>query len=337
MADSTPSAPDFASILIAARKRIGLTQAEVATAAGLTASYLSFLENRKKPPPSEDVCRGLAKVLGLTATELVEIAQTERAPDAVRRRLTRLDSSLKRERRTRQRLLRSLLSPFLFAGPPDYLSDALGSMGLSAPRRRRLREALTAVGRHHQDRAEEVAGIIEALPEKERNRLLNALPELLATQQGGAQTSAAPETDSDTTGPPAPPTLLPTFSVPPLADKHGQPYRVTIDESWTDLAIAADDVRLGDEVMVDPGLDPAAGDLLVLRNGDQGAFARIEEIEATEETREAGLGAFVLLRANPAGHVWREPARSGEAWTERLRESAAAVVIEVRRPFRRRG
>jgi len=317
-ADSHASAEDFAGILVAARRRAGLTQAEVATAAGLTPSYLSFLENRRKPPPSEDVCRRLAAALDLDATELVEIAHTERAPDSLRQRLRRLDSSLKRERRTRKRLLRSLLSPFLFAGPPGYLSDALETVKLSSARRRRLRQALTAVGRRNQDRAAEVADIIDALPDRERDRLLDALPDLIARGAGSriepGEADASPETDE-----PA------AFPLPPDAGEHAGRFRVTVDDGWTDLAVAGDDVRAGDEVTADPGLDPAAGDLVVLRNGDRGGLARVEVDD----------GAFVLVRANPAGHIWREPPREDEAWTDRLHDCGAAVVVEVRRPFRR--
>ncbi|MHC4224682.1 MAG: helix-turn-helix domain-containing protein, partial [Planctomycetota bacterium] len=35
---------DFAALLLGARTRAGLTQAQVAIAAGLTPSYLSFIE-----------------------------------------------------------------------------------------------------------------------------------------------------------------------------------------------------------------------------------------------------------------------------------------------------
>ena len=44
---------NFASVLLTARKRSGLTQAHLYVSAWLTPSYLSFIENRKKPPASD--------------------------------------------------------------------------------------------------------------------------------------------------------------------------------------------------------------------------------------------------------------------------------------------
>jgi len=133
---------DFAAVLIQARRRTGLTQAQVATVAGLTPSYLSLLENRKKPPPSDEVCRSLAVALRISAKRLLDLAHIQRAPESVRTEVRSLRHSLKRERRSRTRASRALLSPFLFAGPPGYLESALDTLQISPARRRRLRAAL---------------------------------------------------------------------------------------------------------------------------------------------------------------------------------------------------
>jgi len=211
---------DFAAILVAARRHTGRTQAQVAIAAGLTPSYLSFLENRKKPPPSDEVCRKLAKVLKVPAKRLLDLAHIQRAPESVRIEVRSLRHSLKRERRSRTRALKALLSPFLFAGPPGYLDSALDTLQISPARRRRLRAALRAgagnaasqapfprsapagssgpgssyrgapAGHNASEEersdpatgAELVASIIDQLSERDRAVLIEALPRLMDKQ-----------------------------------------------------------------------------------------------------------------------------------------------------------
>ena len=170
---------DFAALLVDARTRLGLTQSQLASAAGLTPSYLCFIEKRKKPPPSDEVCARLAEVLQIPAEELIEIAHLERAPEPLRRRIRNLDQTVRRERRSRLKALKSLLSPFLFAGPPGFAESALQAVGISDARKRRIREVLHAVGRKHQDQEKAVSRLIDELPERERAALLEALPGLL--------------------------------------------------------------------------------------------------------------------------------------------------------------
>jgi transcriptional regulator with XRE-family HTH domain len=269
---------DFAGLLIAAREKARLTQAFVAQAAGLTPSYLSFIENRKKPPPSDDVCRRLAEVLGLPARKLVEVAHLERAPETVRRRVKSLHHTLRRERRSRRRVLESLLSPFLFRGPPGYIDSALDAVGINKRRQKRIREVLAAVGRRHQDRAMKVARIVEDLPERDRLALLEALPGLLKKGKEPPTADAPP----------------PVFSVPPAAEAlPAGPYLLACG---ADLAASAPEgeLRAGDWLLVDAAVAARAGDLVVLR-GEAGALVR-RVVRDGDTFDQVGLGTVLEVR-----------------------------------------
>jgi transcriptional regulator with XRE-family HTH domain len=315
---------DFAAVLVSAREKTGLTQAQVATRAGLTPSYLSFIENRKKPPPSDDVCTRLAEVLEIPAKRLIEIAHLERAPDSVRRRLRTLRRSLTREKRTRRRLLERLLSPFLFAGPPGYLEGALDRIAISPPRRRKIREALTAVGREHQDQAEEVARIIDSLPERDRAALLEALPRLLSEEASKARAAAGgDESDAGATGgAPAVPEFH--YGPPPAGAGDGPPYVLAVSAR---MAEGLDELREGDRIVIDPRVAPGPGDLIAVRGEREVEIRRI---------RVEGSG----LRVVDAGHAGnRERLPPEPMRPERLRAYLGAVglgtIVEVRRPLRR--
>lgn len=75
--------PDLAPLLVKARRAAGLTQAELARRAGISASYLSRIESaaweRGGPWPTDSVLRALARALGLSSTELVALLRTARA------------------------------------------------------------------------------------------------------------------------------------------------------------------------------------------------------------------------------------------------------------------
>jgi transcriptional regulator with XRE-family HTH domain len=271
---------DFAAILGEARAGKGLTQAQLALAAGLTASYVSFLENRKKPPPSDDVCERLARVLEIPARRLLEVAHMERAPTTVRRRLQSLASTLRRERRSRRRALESLLSPFLLQGPPGYLEGALDTLStIPARRRRRIREVLDAIGRRNVDREGEISRIVDGLPEEERTALLEALPRLL-----GRAGRAAPEGVSAPAAPPVRPTVEPLFYAPPDPAKARGRY---VLEVTVGMARASDALRPGDLIVVDPMLPPKAGDLVVLRS-EAGTLLRAAPPDGRELEGQAG-------------------------------------------------
>lgn len=326
---------DFAALLVNARTKAGLTQAQLAISAGLTPSYLSFIENRKKPPPSDDVCRRLAKVLKIPAKTVIEVAHMERAPETVRKRMDLLHRSLRKERRSRARVLRWLLSPFLFAGPPGFRESALDAIGISPVRRKRIREVLSAVGRDHQDREKEISRIVDELPERERDLLLEKLPTMLARAQSAeAKGGAAPGRGADRskegrskTGkkekrsegvPGSEPPLL--YDAPDAELECEGPYRLAVTE---EVAEAFEDLREGDLLVADPSLRPGLGDLMVLRGGEGYRLRRLEA---------AGDGfAFALDLPEVAADL--VPAEQLEA---RLAAVCAGTVIEIRRPMRRR-
>ncbi len=244
---------DFATLLVAARDRRGLTQQQLAISAGLTPSYVCLLENRKKPPPSDTVCERLAAVLGIPARELLDVAHLQRSPTTVQRRVRALSGKLSREQRSRHRLLESLLSP-LFGTPTNWMEGAMEWLGGSPSRNRRLREVLQALGRRHRDRATEVSRLVDDLPERDRRLLLDALPRILG--------------ERDRRGPSATPPLH--YALPAADTPLRRPFLLV----WGGAQAEGGEVRDGDQLLVDPALEPRAHDLVVLRGPDGAAILR---------------------------------------------------------------
>jgi transcriptional regulator with XRE-family HTH domain len=288
---------DFAALLVAAREKLGITQAQLAVSAGLTPSYVCLLENRKKPPPSDAVCERLAAVLGVPPGDLLEVAHLQRSPETVQRRVRALSGRLSREQRSRHRLLESLLSPFLVATPTKWIEDAFEWIGGGAARRRRLREVLQALGRRHQDRATAVSRLVDELPERDRRLLLEALPRILGEQDRRDTRAATPSPDL-------------FYVLPPPDEAPQRPFLL----AWSEEGAAVGELRDGDLLLVDPGQTPRAGDLVVSRRSD-GAAA----------VRRLPPSGDAVGPAPGEGGMPRLPAR-GEAW----------VVVEIRRPMRRR-
>ncbi len=295
---------DFSALLVAARERIGITQAQLAISAGLTPSYVCLLENGKKPPPSDRVCERLAEVLGIPARQLLEVAHLQRSPTTVQKRVRTLRGRLSREQRSRQRVLESLLSPFLFASAPSWIEGAVEWIGGSALRKRRLREVLAALGRRHQDRATAVSRLVDELPERDRRLLLEALPRILGDRVPG--------------GSPAPRLY---YSLPPADEAQRSAFLL----AWTGADTEGGEVREGDQLLVDPGLEPRAGDILLLRGPDGAPLVR-RLVHDGDRRRLVPLGGL------PA------PVRDAgdeERVEDRLAKDAAGVVVEIRRPLRR--
>lgn len=300
---------DFASLLIAARERLGITQAQLATSAGLTPSYLSLIENRKKPPPSDTVCERLADVLGVPPRELLEVAHLQRSPTTVRRRLTTLSGKLSRERRSRGRVLEWLLSPFLSMAQPGALD--VEWLGGSYGRSHRLREVLAALGRRHQDQAKAVSRLVDELPERDRRLLLEALPRILGRQNGREI-------------PGAPPELF--YSLPPGDRSPKRPFLL----AWAGLP-SGGELRDGDLLLVDPTLRAQAGDIVLFRGPDGEAVARRLQgagadysLAPVERAPGPGPGAEDAASADVVAEARKQVARDG-----------VGVVVEIRRPLRR--
>jgi transcriptional regulator with XRE-family HTH domain len=232
---------DFAALLAEARKNAGLTQTDLAAAAGLTPSYVSFLENRKKPPPSDDVCRRLASALDLPEERLLDLAHLERSPPSIREKVDRLTSSLHRERRSLRTFMEGLLSPFLFAGPPGYRDSAIDALGVSPARRRRIREAVK------RNEPSKVARLLDELSDDELSELADRLPALLPSQ--------------------------PTLYEKPPENPPPTPFLLVAQEDVPDT------VRKGDRLLVDPKKTPDVGDLVVMRDGALERAERAEDAE----------------------------------------------------------
>jgi transcriptional regulator with XRE-family HTH domain len=56
---------DFSTLLERFRDRAGLSQSELARAAGISASYINRIEKEERQPPSRSVVLRIAKALGL--------------------------------------------------------------------------------------------------------------------------------------------------------------------------------------------------------------------------------------------------------------------------------
>ncbi len=316
---------DFAATVVAARRRVGLTQAQVAQAAGLTASYLSFIENRKKPPPSDEACTRLATVLGLNPEELIAAAQLERAPEKIRERVARLSSTLSRERNRRFRLLHRLLSPYLFAGPPGYLESAVGRLSLGAQRRKRLRATLRALERKDFDRADDVAAILDTLPDSDRELLLDTLPDLLSARaaHGEAAGKAPPPPSKD---------QPPTDDALPAAPLDAEPASAVAPQEWitatAPFACEGIEWRAGDQLLVERVATPEGGDVLVAREAGVLQYYALGYSGDTAQPHR--LRADVLLRAAAERSL---SAADLATWWDACGQG---IVVEIRRSLRRR-
>jgi len=292
---------DFAGTILAARLAAGLTQAQVAASAGLTASYLSFLENRKKPPPSDEVVTRLARALRIPDRRLAELAHVDRAPPTLRRRLKSLDESVRRERRTRLQSIRSLLSPLL-DGPAELFERAMDWIVTNPSRRRHLQDAYRALGRKRLDQADRVARLLEGLPARERRAFLEALPALAGDRAMRATSRHAPEL---------------RYSPPASGEAAEGTYLLAVETPFADAAVAA-----GDRVLVDPGGTPRDGDLVAERTRDSWRLALVARTPDGWTSR------------GPEGRA--DGPHPEAAWSARWSDRGLGVVTEVRRPRRSR-
>ena len=264
---------DFASLLVTSRKKSGLTQTQVAESAGLTPSYLSFIENRKKPPPSDEVCRRLAAALGLDPEVLLERAHLQRAPKELRARVQSLTTSLHREQRSLRHVLQGMLSPFLFSGPPGYADSAMDALALSPAKQRRIREAARRARHDRSAREAEMRKFVDELSDTELEALAQRVPRLIE-DRGSVSRSAEPP-------------LLETL--PPQDDPRAEhPFLLDVT---ADQVGSLSTPTAGDRVLVDPGTQPEPEDFLLLREPPVGAVRRLRQAGERFELEGAPAGA----------------------------------------------
>lgn len=224
---------DFAEYLRDARKRAGMNQIELAERVGLTGSYISVLEGRKKPPPSDKVLRRLADALEVSEDEMIEVAHLDKSPDDIRDRIRALDRSLHLERKLTKRLITDLLPSSLwhFGRVQGFHETAIEKLRLDPGKRRVLRKVIARLRNltSRDDFEEQSKIVIEALPAGDRSVLAEVLPELVRE----------PVTAPD-----------PGTTVFTMNDDAMRPR-----------------VERGDELVVDRKRKPAPGDLALVRVG----------------------------------------------------------------------
>jgi transcriptional regulator with XRE-family HTH domain len=266
----------FADLLRQARRAAGLTQAGLARRAGLTGSYLSLIESRRRPPPSERTVRALARALGQDPARLLEAAALERTPASVRRRFQRLRTERGRVHQTRDRLLTATL---FHAAHRPWVSDPIAEFLDLPPGQRALLGRLMGRMRRMTSVTEAEAqaeDLLEEASPEDRDRLVQVLPRVLLPQ-GGALPAPAPT--------PVPPVRA--FPVHASLNRREPPEgSIALSEATASpdaflWRVAGDEahprVEAGDLALVDPAVLPQEGDLVAYLDDGQprlGLYAR---------------------------------------------------------------
>lgn len=257
----------FAAALKHAREAAGLSQAELARRAGLTGSYISVLESRRRRPPTPKVIRSLCKALGIPDEKLQEAAALERSPAAVRRRLERMRRERGKAQRTGDRLLTTTLF-HLSRGPRviDPLSQFMdlppGQQAVLAGLLGRLRTA-----RSVEEAEQKARDVLEETPEEDRDALVRRLPEVLAAAPPAGDAAAPPERRH---------VDVPRLEAPDAEDAVAE--RLSFDAAlaegdvfaWSATTSDAHPrIELDDLLLVRRDVEPADGDLVLFRHEDR--------------------------------------------------------------------
>jgi transcriptional regulator with XRE-family HTH domain len=275
-----PTPPDFATELKRARLAAGLSQGQVAEKAGVTGSYVCLLELRRKPSPSEDVVRRLARALAIDEAHLIELAAMDRTPETVRRRVMRLVREHGDVRRTRDALLTTTI--FHMTRQPGFwghiTSDALGlpEERLGALGRIAARVKAIPTIDQAESRSSEV---LDDVTSKERDALVRLLPALLSRPP---EEATAPAADGAREAGHAPADrawrAVPVYAAPPevahrpALDTLHVDRRVWQEGAW--FLVADDDdayprIEKGDLLLLHPHTSPEDGDLVAFREGSR--------------------------------------------------------------------
>lgn len=264
---------DFADYLKESREKAGLNQSELALEVGLTGSYISVLESRRKPPPSDTVLRRLANALGRPEEEMLEIAHLDRTPADIREKIRALDRRLKIEQKASRQFLFDLLPSSLwhFWRIRGYQEYGLARVRLDGRKKSILRKVLRRIGHltTRSDFLEESRAAIEALPDEDRAVLLEVIPELVADEprrEAGAGAAANPAGPAFVpvplvASPPGKRDAKPIRSIPVEAG-HSAPDAFWLAARDGDMSPV---VLKGDLLLVAPLGNPEAGDLVLAR------------------------------------------------------------------------
>lgn len=306
----------FADALKEARKAAGLSQAALARRAGLTGSYISVLESRRRPPPSPRIVRSLCRVLGIDAAPLLEAAALERSPPTVRRRVERMRAERGRVQKTRDNLLTTTL--FHLSRRPRVVEPMAEFLDLPAGQQALLGRLLGRVRRVRSlDEAESRAGTLleDATPE-ERDALVRVLPRALGGGEGRPPSTEAPPANTPEVRAPEPARSAPVHE--DLARSRDEIARreVATDAWHEDLffwKVAGDEAHprfeAGDLVLVDPRREPAEGDVVVLPHDGRDhvgtLLRRGDEIQVVFPRPEVPPIRLEASRFRPAGVVVR--------------------------------
>ncbi|MHC5036737.1 MAG: helix-turn-helix domain-containing protein [Planctomycetota bacterium] len=326
MAPSPKSADDFASTLKAERLRADLTQADLASRSDLTAAYISQLESRKKPPPSDEVIQRIAKALSMKADRLLELAHLEKTPKDVRRKYRLLDARLRRQRKITRTLLDDMLplTLFNFMRYPGYLDRASGARSIGKSGHSILAKLRDRIGKVESFREfrKESREAINGLAEDEREALVETL-QAMATWEGGVPRGEGAPEDSGAKE-------IPVFDVvppSPTADHldRARGFLPVVPSRWKKSRWA---LAVSDDAMF-PKLE--RGDLLVL---DDAAIARNGDIVALITAEgESMVGRYMKLKgeieitpANPNHPPRRFPRGRDKAKTYTLRGVGVEVI-----------
>lgn len=272
--------PVFADLLKEARLAAGLSQARLARTAGLTGSYISLLESRRRPPPTTRVIRSLARALGVAAPPLLEAAALERSPEPVRRHMERIRREGGRAGRARDRLLTTTL--FHLARRPRVIDPMAGFLDLPPGQMATLGRL---VGRFREVPSLKEAearsnDLLEEVSPKDRDAFAEALPSVI----GDDGTRGGDGASEDT---PVPQVAAPATRVVPIRAGLLHPEDV-VDHYHLDARLAEPDaflwampsddlhprVESGDLLVLVPGRAPQGGDLVAFRHEgrDRAAF-----------------------------------------------------------------
>jgi transcriptional regulator with XRE-family HTH domain len=168
----------FGEVLKALREKAGISQNQLGEKTGLTGSYFCMLESGKKPAPSDDVVKKIAKELETDEKELLEIAHLDRAPRDIKSKVRNVDFH--------KRMNRYLVDDFL---PFSVLNLNIAKVdvrrvveGLEKDPRRRAAYAKTIErvrnGRNFEEAKKLMRAHLESLPESQREDFVKLLAQL---------------------------------------------------------------------------------------------------------------------------------------------------------------